>query len=74
MLANEEPQPSEETGLGTHFTNTYSKSQKENAPNQPPETRLKDTDSTMTTAQLQQAAADAQSADPNILKKLGKQL
>lgn len=66
-----EPEPSAETGLGTHFTNTFSKTHKENAPNQAPEIKLKNTDSTMTTAQLQQAAADAQYADPNTLKKMG---
>ncbi|KAF2174047.1 hypothetical protein M409DRAFT_16322 [Zasmidium cellare ATCC 36951] len=70
LHATTEPQPAEETGLGTHFTNTFSKEHKETAPNQPPEVKLKDTNSGMTTAQLQQAASDAQQADPNILKKM----
>ncbi|USW53530.1 hypothetical protein Slin15195_G068490 [Septoria linicola] len=69
------PEPSEETGLGTHFANTFDPALKKNAPHLPDtkiapapqqsaKEKLAKTSSTMTTAQLQKAA---QEGDPNAL-------
>lgn len=70
-----EPEPSAETGPGTHFSNTFDPALREEAPRLPnsstaPEKsaaeKLASTSSTMTTAQLQAAATEG---DPNNLQK-----
>ncbi|GIZ36658.1 hypothetical protein CKM354_000012700 [Cercospora kikuchii] len=71
-----EPEPSDLTGLGTHFRSTFDPALKKNAPNLPDtaiapapasaKQKLQNTNSTMTTAQLQKAA---QEGDPNGLNK-----
>lgn len=68
-----EPEPSAETGLGTHFNNTFDPSLKKEAPTLPvsvstaktgeaASAKLASTSSTMTTKELQQAAVEG---DPN---------
>lgn len=70
-----EPEPSEETGLGTHFGSTFDPATKKDAPrmfeNQAKSAteKLSHTDSTMSTAQLQQAATEE---DPNNLLRGGR--
>ncbi|KXT06539.1 hypothetical protein AC579_9755 [Pseudocercospora musae] len=64
-----EPEPSEETGLGTHFGSTFDPNMKKDAPKLPESAKsakekLAATSSTMTTAQLQHAATEG---DPNNL-------
>ncbi|CZT24032.1 uncharacterized protein RCC_09749 [Ramularia collo-cygni] len=70
-----EPEPSTETGLGSHFGSSFDPSMKKNATRQQPAQsapqasaaeKLSTTSSSMTTAQLQAAAAEG---DPNNLQK-----
>jgi hypothetical protein len=70
-----QPEPSAETGLGTHFNDTYDPALKQDhlttrpmaapnagAPKEAANQKLTATNSTMTTAQLQKAAVEG---DPN---------
>lgn len=68
-----EPEPSEQTGLGTHFNNTFDPALKKEAPTLPVSTttaaageaasdKLASTSSSMTTKELQKAAVEG---DPN---------
>ncbi|KAF2207553.1 hypothetical protein CERZMDRAFT_102236 [Cercospora zeae-maydis SCOH1-5] len=71
-----EPEPSDLTGLGTHFRSTFDPALKKDAPNIPrsalapappsAKQKLKNTNSNMSTAELQKAAEEG---DPNGLNK-----